>query len=170
MQLPWLFLNSINDMGKAIYLFLSLFVFGFSQSQNTVLSSGTSSESVGGSVSYSIGQLVFTTNTGTNGSVAQGVQQPIEISVELGLPEVSSINLTRVYPNPTSNYIHLKIEKYELVDFSFSLIDINGRVLSNGVILDNITLVSLEKFPSATYYLNVIKGNKNIKTFKIIKK
>ncbi|MBP6557291.1 MAG: T9SS type A sorting domain-containing protein [Flavobacterium sp.] len=157
-------------MKKAIVLFLIFISFVVGHAQNTVLSSGTSSESVGGSVSYSVGQLVFTSNTGTNGSVAQGVQQPIEISVELGLPEVSGINLTRVYPNPTSNYIHLKIEKYELVNLSFSVFDINGRVLSNGSILDSITLISLEKFPTATYYLSVLKGNKNIKTFKIIKR
>ena len=34
----------------------------------------------GGTASYSVGQVVYTTTTGTNGSVAQGVQQPFEIS------------------------------------------------------------------------------------------
>jgi hypothetical protein len=35
----------------------------------------------GGSVSYSVGQVVYTTNTGINGSVAQGVQQPYEFQM-----------------------------------------------------------------------------------------
>jgi hypothetical protein len=157
-------------MGKIIFLFLYLALLEVGYSQNTVLSSGTSSVNSGGSVSYSVGQLVFTTNSGTNGSIAQGVQQPIEISVELGLPEASGINLTRVYPNPTSNYIHLKIEKYDWVNLSYTLIDINGRVLSNGIISDSTTLISLEKFPTATYFLRVLRGNKEIKTFKVIKK
>lgn len=157
-------------MRKTTYLILSLFVYGLSPSQNSVLSSGTSAQSVGGFVSYSVGQLVFTTNTGVNATVAQGVQQPIEISVELDLPEVSGINLTRVYPNPTSNFINLKIEKYELENLSFSLLDVNGRVLSKNIIIDNLTLISLEKYPVSTYYLSVLKEDRNIKTFKIIKK
>ena len=56
----------------------------------------------GGSVAYSVGQIVYTTHTGTTGSVAQGVQQPYEISVVLGI-ENSLIDLDiNAYPNPTT--------------------------------------------------------------------
>jgi hypothetical protein len=43
--------------------------------QESVNGSGGDATGTGGTSSYSIGQVVYTTATGTNGSVAQGVQQ-----------------------------------------------------------------------------------------------
>ena len=50
-------------------------------------------------VSYSVGRVVYTTNTGTNVIVVHGVQQPYEISTLLCINE-TKINLKlSVYPN-----------------------------------------------------------------------
>lgn len=49
------------------------------QAQESVNATGGNASGSGGSASYSVGQVVYTTNTGTNGTVAQGVQQPFEI-------------------------------------------------------------------------------------------
>ena len=46
------------------------------QTSHQVLSaSGGDATGSGGSVAYSVGQIVYTTSTGTTGSVAQGVEQ-----------------------------------------------------------------------------------------------
>ena len=63
------------------------------QAQTSVNATGGDASGGGGSVSYSVGQVVYTTHTGTSGSVAEGVQQPYEISVVTGLEEAQSINL-----------------------------------------------------------------------------
>ena len=63
--------------------------------QETVPATGGDATRAGGSSSYTLGQVVYTTNTGTNGSVAQGVQQPYEISISVGI-EVTTINLELV--------------------------------------------------------------------------
>ncbi|MGC8754863.1 MAG: hypothetical protein ACP5QJ_07625, partial [Thermosulfidibacteraceae bacterium] len=57
------------------------------QAQESVNATGGNASGNGGTVAYSVGQVVYTTNTGTNGSVAQGVQQPFEISVVSGIEE-----------------------------------------------------------------------------------
>jgi hypothetical protein len=49
--------------------------------QESPTSTGGDATGAGGSSSYSVGQVVYTTATGINGSVAQGVQQAYEISV-----------------------------------------------------------------------------------------
>jgi len=49
------------------------------QAQETIPASGGKASGSGGTASYSFGQVVYTTYTGTNGLVAQGVQQPFEI-------------------------------------------------------------------------------------------
>ena len=105
---------------KNIFLGMVLFTSSLS-AQESVNSSGGEATGAGGTVSYSVGQVVYTTNTGSNGSVAQGVQQPYEISTS-GLTEVKGISLQiSTYPNPVLDYLILKIEAYSNENYSFDL-------------------------------------------------
>jgi len=69
---------------------LLLFGLGLTglQAQESVNAAGGNASGSGGTVSYTVGQVVYTTKTGTNGSVAEGVQQAYEISDPTG--EVSN--------------------------------------------------------------------------------
>jgi len=51
------------------------------QGQSTIPSTGGNATGSGGSVSYTVGQITYRTFSGTNGSIAEGVQQTYEISV-----------------------------------------------------------------------------------------
>ena len=135
--------------------------------QESVNASGNEATGTGGTSNYTIGQVVYTTATGTNGSVAQGVQQAYEISVTTGVNE-TSINLElSVYPNPTTDYLTLKVEKTE--GLTFQLYDLEGKVIESKKVVSNSSNISLEGQPTATYFLNIVKDNKIIKTFKVIK-
>jgi len=62
------------------------------QAQESVNATGGNALGNGGTASYSVGQMIYTTNTGTGGNtVAQGVQQPFEISVVTGIEEAQGI-------------------------------------------------------------------------------
>jgi hypothetical protein len=77
-------------------------------------------------------KVVYTTNTGTNGSVAQGVQQPFEISNVTGLEEANNISLiVSVYPNPTTDFLILEIEGDVKTQYFVSLYDMQGKLLQN---------------------------------------
>ena len=135
--------------------------------QESPTATGGEATGVGGSACYSIGQVVYTTNTGSNGSVEQGVQQPYEISATVGINE-SSISLEMsVYPNPTTNYLTLKVEITK--NLSYQLFDMQGKVIVSKKITDNTTTVVMESLPTSTYLLKVTDSNKTVKTFKIIK-
>jgi hypothetical protein len=137
--------------------------------QETVPATGGDATGSGGSSSYTVGQVVYTTNTGTNGSVAQGVQQPYEISTTVGINE-TTINLEMsVYPNPTTNYLQLKVDSEKLENLNFQLIDLQGKVIENKKVTASSTILKMEALPKAIYFLNVTKGNQLIKTFKVIK-
>lgn len=150
-----------------VLLFSSIYELN---AQNAVVSSGDDIVGIGGSLSYSLGQIVYTTNLGTNATAAQGVQQPIEISTELGIPEANGINLISVFPNPTVSFVVLKIEEYEIANLTFNLFDSNGRLITNEKITNNETQISIENEPAAIYFLKVLDRNREIKTFKILKK
>ena len=117
-----------KTLTSVAFLLLSL---GGLHAQENAVAAGGEATGPGGSVSYSVGQVVYTTATGTNGSAAQGVQQPYEIYVITGVTE-TSINLEMsAYPNPTTNYLTLKVDDFELSTLNFQLIDLQGKVITN---------------------------------------
>ncbi|PQB07851.1 hypothetical protein BST83_12325 [Polaribacter filamentus] len=138
-------------------------------SQQTIPATGGDATGSGGSSSYSVGQLVYTTNTGS-GTVIQGVQQSIELST-LSNPELNTINLKAVtYPNPTSDYVILKISDNALDNLSYNLIDINGKAISNGSVTNGDTQINMQQLAIGMYILKINQNNQELKTFKIIKK
>jgi hypothetical protein len=139
------------------------------QAQNNVDASGGEAIGSGGKVSYSVGQVFYTSNTGSNGSVADGVQQPYEISVITGVDETAIEMVMNVYPNPTTSFFSLEVKKEDLNDLEFTLFDMQGRVMENKRITTSKTTVDLEGLPIATYFLKVTDNNEIIKTFKILK-
>ncbi|CAM4013046.1 MULTISPECIES: T9SS type A sorting domain-containing protein [Flavobacterium] len=152
-----------------VAMLFSLGVFTMN-AQNATVSAGSNASSTEGNVSFSVGQPFYTTNTGSNGSVAQGVQQPFEIQTVLGT-ELFSIQLKMLaYPNPTTDVLNLSIDESELSGMSYALVDFNGRVIKSSVISNQSTTISMAEYQKAIYILNVTQNNTIIKTFKIIKK
>jgi hypothetical protein len=138
------------------------------RAQETVPATGGDASGSGGSSSYTVGQVVYT-ETGTNGSVAQGVQQPYEISTSVVI-EVTQINMALVaYPNPTNNALTLNIGNYSNEKLTYQLSDIQGKLLDSKQIVNRNTTIGLQDLPVSTYLLNVLDNNSLIKTFKIVK-
>ena len=152
-------------------LFLFCLYMGSLQGQETIPAIGGNATGTGGSVSYSVGQVVYTTNTGTNGSVSQGVQQPYEISVVTAVENTQDINLVcTVYPNPTSGFLKLVIKSFDYENLRFSLYNMNGVLLQDEKVEARETEISLDNQSYSVYFLKVIKDDLEIKVFKIIKK
>jgi len=137
--------------------------------QETVPATGGDASGSGGSTSYTIGQVVYTTNTGGNGSVAQGVQQPYEITTTIGI-DVGEIKLDLVaYPNPANNALTLNVGNYSNEKLTYQLYDMQGKLLANKQVINSRTSIDLQDLPVSAYLLNVLDNNSLIKTFRIIK-
>jgi len=139
------------------------------QAQESVNATGGNASGSGGSMSYSVGQLVYTTNIGTNGSMSQGVQQPYEIIEISGIEETFIILSAMVYPNPTTDNLILEIKEDESLDLYYQLYDMQGKLLQNEKITSNKTSIVMSNLLPATYFVKVIQEKKEVKTFKIIK-
>ncbi|OXE99126.1 putative secreted protein (Por secretion system target) [Flavobacterium araucananum] len=140
-------------------------------SQESVVVSGGNATGTGGSSSYSVGQVVYTSLPGANNYILQGVQQPYEI-ITLGNDEFKEINLEMTaYPNPTIDILNLVVVNDKLDNLSYNIFDINGKLVSrNSKITTSETKVSLQELNQGIYFLAIKENNKTIKTFKIIKK
>ncbi len=153
----------------SVVLFIGLGLTGL-QAQEAIPATGGNASGSGGSVSYTVGQVVYTTNTEASGSVAQGVQQAFEISVVNGIEEAKGINLNcSAYPNPTTDFLVLKIENYDKGNLLYQLFDMNGSLLENKKVIGDETSIEMSKFTPAIYFVRITKDNKEVKTFKIIK-
>jgi hypothetical protein len=158
-----------KELRLSTVILLCFGMFGL-QAQQVVTTSGGNASGSGGSASYSVGQVVYTTNGNSNGRVAQGVQQPYEIFIVTGIEEAKGISLEiMVYPNPATDFIKLKIENYDVQNLRYQLYDINARLLQDNKIVGNETDIVMSNYVSATYFLKVTDNNKVVKTFKIIK-
>ena len=152
---------------------LSMFGIGITvHAQNSISTSGGNASGSGETVSYSVGQAVYTTNTSiTAGSVAHGVQQPFEISVITSIEQARDITLVYyAYPNPASEFLSLNIDNYENENLSYKLFDANGKLLKSKIVTGNETIISMANLLPSFYFLKVIDDQKEIITFKIIKK
>jgi len=138
--------------------------------QESVNATGGKALGSGGSVSYSVGQVVYTTNVSDNGSVTPGVQQSYKISVLTALDEAKGITLkASAYPNPTTNYLIVEVNNLEIKDLYFELYEMSGKLLQNEKITGEKTSIAMNHLIPATYFVKIIWGNKEAKTFKIIK-
>jgi hypothetical protein len=152
-----------------IQLVLVLLCTVLVQAQESSNSSGGDSKGSGGSVAYSIGQLLSTSNTSASGTISHGVQQVYEI-VSVGINE-TNLNLSLlVFPNPTTHTLTLQVSEYEQSPLKFTLIDMRGKLLTSGQIVAHQTQIDLSTLPSASYIIRILNSeDKLVHSFNITK-
>lgn len=154
---------------KLIIAFLFCFTYSGIMAQESINASGNDATGSGGTAAYSVGQVVYTYESGSNGSSNQGVQQPIEFFVN-GVDEAGDINLTmNVYPNPANTIINLEIGKSNFENLSYQLFDVTGKLLISEKINEARTPIPMESFSSGTYLLKIAELKNTLKSFTIIK-
>jgi hypothetical protein len=138
--------------------------------QNTIPASGGEASGNNGSTSYTVGQLFYSLHTGTNGSVAEGVQQPFEISVVVGIDNARAIALNcKAYPNPAIDLLTLEVDKLDDKDLYYQLCDAAGKILVSKKIIEIRTLIPMEELSPSTYFLKITDNKTSVKVFKIVK-
>jgi hypothetical protein len=151
------------------FLVLGLGLLGLN-AQEASTATGGEATGTGGTVSFSVGQLMFTVHNGSTGYIVDGVQQPYEISVVTGIETNKGITLTvSAYPNPTSDLLTLRVEPFQSENLSYMLFDAMGKLLQRGKLTAHETPVSMSLLVPAIYFLRVIDNGVEVKTFKIIK-
>jgi hypothetical protein len=153
-----------------LYLVSVFFLFSFNISaQQTLDTSGGEASGSGGTLSYSIGQLLYNAFSDSNNTETQGVQQPFEISVISDTKIIKDINLKyKVFPNPAHTILFLELEN-ELPDAFFQLFDITGNLIKTHHVSAGINQINAQELVPAIYILKLSSGNKLLKSFKIIK-
>ncbi len=160
----------LNNTTKAFCCVLLLFSsFGPLKAQEAVVSSGNTLFDSGNSVSYSVGQVVQNTITGTGGFAFQGIQFYFSEQT-LSAPDFDTHTFVAIYPNPTSSILNLQFNNWQEEQLFYKLYNLQGQLLFEGSITADFTEISIGFLPHATYLLSILNSsNQSSKTFKIIK-
>ncbi len=137
--------------------------------QESVVTSGGETTGSGGTTSYSIGQVFYSSNKDNNQSESQGVQQPFEVYIIEGTGELSASLELSVYPNPASEYVLLKTSLNHFNDLSLYLMDNQGKLLQQRALSSKQTRIELFDYPIGMYVLTVMDGDKISQSYKIVK-
>lgn len=135
----------------------------------------TSSGGIGASntlkASYTVGQIFYLTKTGTDGNILlEGVQQAFLITDLEENPNFDDTNFNiTVYPNPTNNFLIVKVENYDIKNLLYVIFDLSGKKLQQVKSYGTKTEINFSIYPASSYILKVIEKNKVLKVFKIIK-
>ena len=154
---------------KTLILFLFLCGIPKLHAQQDIVTSGGDATGSGGSASYSIGQTAYVTHTGSNGSAAQGLQQPFEFSTLSGEDFINISLEAAVYPNPMVSNITILVSDFSTNQLTYQLYNLSGKNIKQGKITASETLLDMQQCASSTYILQLLSNQKKIKIFKIIK-
>jgi len=123
-----------------------------------------------GSVSFSIGQVYYSSHNGKKNYITEGIQQPLIISIApIAEKEEKSFKVA-AYPNPVTNYLTIEASTYIDRSLSYQLMDLNGRLLKAARIGKSAAIVDVSRLSVAIYLLRISENGKFIKTIKIIKR
>jgi hypothetical protein len=113
-------------MKKGLLILLCLPILGFGQvtSPSVVSSSGDSYSNGNVIMDYTLGEIVVETHTNSTTILTQGFHQEIlKITTEVVNIDIK----TKVYPNPTTNFLIVELEKN--VNADILVYDINGKIV-----------------------------------------
>ena len=144
---------------KLIILFAMCISGGSIYGQESANASGGDATGSGGTVAYSIGQTVYTYDSGSNGNTNKGVQQPYIISTAGIHEDVATISLI-TFPNPTSDYLVLEFTDYSDEKMVYQLIDLSGKIIIQNSINSSATQIDLKNYSKGTYFIKVIRDSK----------
>jgi hypothetical protein len=136
--------------------------------QGLVVAGGEASGTTGSS-SFSIGQVFFHSTEHDQGSVNEGIQQPFEIFLSTSTDGFDLSLDFSVFPNPTNQFLNLRIQEHASDRLIFSLYNEKGMLLKSGQVSEYETRIDMSPFSPGMYILNISNGERILGQYKVIK-
>ncbi len=154
------------------FLWLIFFLTSSLYAQKGIVSSGGDNVSPAGSVSFSVGQIVFAPVSGETGHVYPGIQQPYPLDI-VGIPELHRDYFLSLFPNPANNFLFLRVSTDEEImqeqDFTARVFDVKGNLLITQRLWHVDNTISIRDLPEAVYFIQVWHANTFIQSISFSK-
>ena len=141
--------------------FLSL-SFGLkAQDLEVISASGDYEESTGGSLSYTVGEVVIETVETTSNDLTQGFQQ--ENIFVLSVITYNNEFDVSVFPNPTTDFVNVQSSTKSVVN----IYDVSGKLVHTQNV-NEIDKIEMGNYERGMYQLVFIKDQEQLKTIKVL--
>ena len=107
-----------------LFLCFPIFIFGQVTTPTVVSSSGDSYSNGGVIMDYTLGEIVIETFSNNTNILTQGFHQGV-LKVNTSIENIAI--KTKIYPNPTTNFLIIELEKN--VNADILVYDINGKIV-----------------------------------------
>lgn len=161
-------------MRKLLLLIPALGLSGFLNAQSIspeVKATAGDQNTVGTtSISWTIGETLVETATGSSSTVTQGFHQPSYVLVALEQPLNQALEID-VFPNPTQERVYLEFERDQESELSVRLLNLNGQILQEKTSLELTERLEFDmsNLPDGQYFLEVQTPAGQFKAYKVQK-
>jgi len=136
-------------------------------SSQLVSSSGNSFSNASYQLDWSIGECLTATYTTGAYVLTQGFYQS-SYTITSVENLWSDIEIT-VYPNPTTDFINLKVKGSKAKSMQYTTTDFLGKILQTSNIAGDIEQIDFSNYATGIYFISVSQNKQLIRSFRIIK-
>lgn len=135
---------------------------GFSQAltPEIIATSGDYYTSLNNSLSWTMGECIIETFTGSNNMLTQGFQQ----SSYLATPIQESMNEEysfSIYPNPASSFVSICTDSKGMKKLRADMFDLSGRMLYSEAFENNLQM-NLSGYANSSYFIRIYDEKNNV--------
>ncbi|MFA6923904.1 MAG: T9SS type A sorting domain-containing protein [Bacteroidales bacterium] len=157
---------------KKLFFIIGILACGYAYSQSVspevIASSGEYFIGTNATLSWTLGEPVTETFTGTNNILTQGFQQKYDIATIQ--EENKNTYQISVFPNPTKDVLNVIINLGLDNKYTTQLFDMQGKLLVSNSFTGNSESINMNPFTSGNYLLRINNSKGEIiKTLKIVR-
>lgn len=94
-----------------------------------------------------------------------------KVNYPVGIQEISdNANDIRIWPNPTTDILHIQLHDGESQDYTYQLFNLTGKLLQGGRLADNHAEIDVRSQTAGVYFLRIENSLHQTQTVKFIKK
>ena len=152
---------------KKKLLSVGLFLLAVSVNAQQVISAqGNSYSNASHTIDYTIGETVTATVSNGSNDLTQGFHQTNVVITNV--EDLDANILVNIFPNPTSDFVNLSVEKFE--GLTLQIYDAAGKLVEQTELSQSLTSFKVSHYSNGTYLLTLThKKDKKVKAYKIIK-
>lgn len=159
-------------MKKQLLTLAAMALFGAIKAQTVMpevlSSSGGSGQTAQVSLAWTIGEPVTATVSNGTSTLTQGFQQPT-LLIATAQNEHNDLLSLLVYPNPTADFVTLKLDQSNQTPFTYSVFDNAGKLVNQGKASAANPNISFQGLASGQYTICVLNSNLKQQSISIIK-
>lgn len=134
--------------------------------QSVISTQGNSYSNASHTIDYTIGEPVTITVSNGSNDLTQGFHQTNVVITNM--EDLDANILVNIFPNPTSDFVNLSVEKFE--GLTLRIYDTAGKLVEQTELNQSLTSFRVSNYADGTYLLTLThKKDKKIKSYKIIK-